>query len=162
MRESRAQALANGLGWFSIGLGVAELMAPRLMARAAGMEDGERMVRLCGAREIAVGIGLLASRNKTPWLWGRVAGDALDLAVVSTGRGRQAVAAFGAVAGVTALDLAATRQTRQADQPRRVFDYSDRSGFPRPPHEMRGLARRTPARSLPEASGAQPSAPRHS
>jgi hypothetical protein len=163
MRQGRSEALASGLGWFSIGLGVAELLAPRFMARAAGVEAGERMTRLCGAREIAVGIGLLAARDKTPWMWGRVAGDALDLAVVSAGSGPKAAAALGAVAGITALDVAAARRLGERRRPRRIFDYSDRSGFPRPAHEMRGLARApTASRSWTEASAVQPAALRHS
>jgi hypothetical protein len=163
MRQSRAQALANGLGWFSIGLGLAELLAPRFMARAAGVDSGERMVRLCGVREVAVGIGLLAARNKAPWLWGRVAGDAVDLAVTSTGSGMRAAAALTAVAGVTALDVAAARRTQTPDQPRPIFDYSNRSGFPLPPEQMRGSVRRSiGARPSIEASAAQPAALRHS
>jgi len=121
---------------------VAELLAPRVMTRAAGMEGSERMTRLCGAREIAVGIGLLTASNKAPWLWGRVAGDALDLAMLSRGSGGKAAAALTAVAGVTALDVVAARKVEdERSMPRPMFDYSDRSGFPRPPRDMRGTAR---------------------
>ena len=34
-----ARALAQGLGWFSIGLGVAELLASERLARFLGMEE---------------------------------------------------------------------------------------------------------------------------
>src|SRR5207302_1188548 len=51
-----AGRLALGLGWFSIGLGVAEVAAPRAMARLSGLRDdesAESIVRSLGAREIA-------------------------------------------------------------------------------------------------------------
>ena len=38
-RATDAQRLAGGLGWFSIGLGVAGLAAPRLLARLIGAPD---------------------------------------------------------------------------------------------------------------------------
>ena len=66
-------------GWFSIGLGLAECLMPRTMARAVGLEGKENLLRAFGMREIATGVGLLMSRDPEPWVWGRVAGDALDL-----------------------------------------------------------------------------------
>lgn len=103
--------LARFLGWFSIGLGAAELLATRKLARGTGL--GERrmgIVRLYGLREIVKGIGVLASGGKPGWLWARVAGDALDLATLATARNKKK-AAFAAanVAAVTALDVYAAR-----------------------------------------------------
>jgi hypothetical protein len=55
--------------------------------------------------------------------------------------------AMGAVAGVTVLDIMCTNalmaQPHEARGRRieRRWDYSDRSGLPRPPNEMRGAAR---------------------
>jgi hypothetical protein len=67
---------------------------------------------------------------------------------------------LGIGAGV-ALWAAPYRDRRR--RRRLLFDYSDRSGFPRPPSEMRGAARRpTGARSSTEASAVQPAALRHS
>src|SRR5436189_4659708 len=103
-------ALARRLGWFSIGLGLAERLAPRMLSEQLGMEGKEALLRFYGAREIAAGIGILMSGNPGPWIWGRVAGDALDLATLATGLGndnpRKGNVAFAlaAVAGVTALD----------------------------------------------------------
>lgn len=130
------EALACGLGFFSIGLGVAELVAPRLFVRAAHARVSESVIRLYGVREIVTGVGILMAWNRGPWLWGRVAGDALDIASV------RKPAAMAALAGVSALDIAAaTAVTREENRPpQRLFDYSDRSGFPRPAHEMRGAA----------------------
>lgn len=136
---------ARVLGWFSIGLGLAELAMPRLMARAAGAPLNAGLVRACGVREIAVGVGLLMSRDPAPWLWGRVAGDALDAAALGTGlvgrRPVRALASMAVVGGIMAID---TRCASAAGAGPRlaVRDYSDRSGFPRPAAEMRGAARK--------------------
>ena len=40
-----ALGLAQGLGWFSIGLGVAELVAPEQLARFLGMEEHTQLIR---------------------------------------------------------------------------------------------------------------------
>ena len=144
------QTLARGLGWFSIGLGLAEVAAPGAMTRALGMEGQEGLVRAYGVREMATGIGILAAKDKAPWLWGRVAGDALDLATLGTGltddnpkRGALGMA-VAAVAGVTAADLyCAQVLSAERSAPRQPMrDYRDRVGFPKPPEQMRGAARK--------------------
>ena len=139
-------SVARGLGWFSIVLGVAQLVAPRAMARAAGVESASGTVRLYGLREVACGIGILASRNPRPFLWARVAGDALDLSTLalssnklsSRDRQRAAIAAAN-VACVTALDMYAVGGAKSAPRLPSV-DYSDRTGFPNSPSRMRGAA----------------------
>lgn len=84
-----------------------------------GLRDHKTLTRLMGLREIAAGIGILARRRPTGWVWGRVAGDAIDLmllgaaAISSNKRGRVAAAA-AAVAGVTTLDLASGLQWASA------------------------------------------------
>jgi hypothetical protein len=146
-RES-ADALARGLGWFSIALGAVEVLGGRSVARWLGMEQHEKLIRAYGVREIMTGVGILASRDPTPWIWGRVAGDALDLATLGKGltdpnaERDRVVMATGAVAGVTVLDvICANALTGQPPQPRQLrWDYSDRSGLPRPADQMRGAA----------------------
>jgi hypothetical protein len=151
--DGSTHALARGLGWFSIGLGVAELVAPGQLARFLGMEERTELIRAYGAREIMTGIGILSQQDPTPWLWGRVAGDAVDLATLAPGlradnpSQRNVVVAVAAVAGVTMLDamcaqrLSSERRTRAATRRRlRVRDYSNRRGMPRPPEAMRGAA----------------------
>jgi len=162
-----AMALARGLGWFSIGLGLAEMLAPRMLGKQLGMEGKESLLRFYGAREMAAGVGILMSDNPGPWIWGRVAGDALDLATLATGLDKQnprngnVAIALAAVAGVTALDCISARALTGATRP--VPDYSDRRGMPRPPEEMRGAARKdfTPPRDMrtPEELGPFPSQP---
>jgi hypothetical protein len=148
-RPSSAQAVARGLGWFSIALGMAEVAAPRTLARALGMEGQEQLLRAYGLREIATGAAILTSQNPQPWVWGRLAGDALDLATLGAGyrdgnpkAGNLAVA-MTAVAGVTAADVWCARAlgNGQAQPNLPTRDYRDRSGFPRPVAEMRGAAR---------------------
>lgn len=159
--QPRALRLAaRGLGLFSIGLGLVELLAPRGMARVTGMQGRERLIAGYGVREIATGIGLLVARNPAPWVWGRIAGDALDLATIAPRldqwgprRRERAGRAFGAVLGVTALDLAcAAALTASGARGRAAApaarDYSDRSGFPRPPEAMRGVAATAAARGM--------------
>jgi hypothetical protein len=55
-------------------------------------------------------------------------------------------AAIVMVAGLAAVVLQ-SRQKRRV--PRPVYDYSDRSGFPKAPAEMRGAAKRRPAAAAP-------------
>lgn len=111
-----AKNLANGLGWFSIGLGVAELVMPEQMEKVIGVRDrGKRrnVLRAYGAREIAAGLAILSQPRQPGWLWTRVAGDIVDLATLGSAmrtpdvrRGRVAIAT-AAVAGVTVLDVIA-------------------------------------------------------
>ena len=59
----RSEQLAIALGWFSITLRVAELVAPRRLARLIGVPDDDRnqtILRGLGAREVANGIAILA------------------------------------------------------------------------------------------------------
>jgi hypothetical protein len=131
-----------------------------MLTEQMGMEGKEPLLRFYGAREMAAGIGILMSDNPGPWVWGRVAGDALDLATLATGLDKQnprkgnIAIALAAVAGVTALDCI-TAQALTSSRSRAVPDYSDRRGLPRPPEEMRGIARKdfTPPRDMrtPEA-----------
>ncbi len=113
----RDQQIARGLGWFSIALGLTEMLAPRQLCRALGVEEHTALVRACGARELAAGIGILSQPQQPAWLWSRVAGDAMDLGLLAAaiarngrdGRGGATVATL-AVAGVTALDVYAANQ----------------------------------------------------
>lgn len=68
--------LATGLGWFSLGLGLAEILAPRTITRAVGLEGREGLVRGYDLREIG-GAGILATRGpeRAPWMWGREVGS---------------------------------------------------------------------------------------
>jgi hypothetical protein len=102
--------IARALGWFSIGLGAAELVAPRAVCRALDIDCNERLIQAFGARELAAGMGILSRRNPSPWMWGRVAGDAINLGALAaglrnTGRRTAVAAAITGVAAVTFLDV---------------------------------------------------------
>ena len=51
-----ADRMAKALGWFSIGLGLTELIAAKRITRALGMEGKEILVRAYGVREIGPGL----------------------------------------------------------------------------------------------------------
>ena len=115
-RAGREERLAHALGWFSIGLGLAEIAAPRALAKLIGVNGNRTLLRMLGMREIASGIGILIRRRPVGWLWSRVGGDIMDLAVLGTAltsphaNRRRIAAASAAVTGVTGLDLRASRQ----------------------------------------------------
>jgi hypothetical protein len=147
--DPATDALARGLGWFSIALGVAEVTAPRRLARTLGMDGYEPVVFAYGVREIVNGIGILASDDPTPWIWGRVGGDALDIATVAAGmsgdnpRIGNAAVALVSLLGITAVDLYCARGLGEERERRSapIRDYRDRTGYPRPARAMRGAAR---------------------
>jgi hypothetical protein len=150
--ETSTDNIAIGLGWFSIGLGLVQLFSPRALTRPLGMEGGELMMRAYGAREITTGLGLLGGHRRGPWLWGRVAGDALDIVTLlaawtrNSGQQKQSIGiALAAVAGVTALDLATAQALTRFESQRKAralsYNYRNRSGLPQPPDMMRGAAR---------------------
>lgn len=124
--------LANALGWFSIGLGLAEILAPRALGRAIGVGDHPRVMRALGMREIASGLGLLSQRAPHAWAWSRVGGDAMDLALLGAAARnadadpRRVGLAAAAVMGVTALDVYASRELSklEASEPEEIVSES--------------------------------------
>jgi hypothetical protein len=121
-KRNGSETISTFLGWFSIGLGLAELCAPRQVARATGMRDrGANLtwLRLMGIREIAVGVGVLSQPANPAWLWARVAGDLIDMGLLAAAarqprahQGRLATAALS-VAAVTALDAGTGRRLQR-------------------------------------------------
>jgi uncharacterized membrane protein len=109
--DFEGERLARGLGWFSIGLGMAELMAPRTLANFLGTRNHGTLFRIMGLREIASGVGILTQRRPAGWLWARVGGDIVDLIALAKGltskgaKPANIAIAAAAVTGVTALDL---------------------------------------------------------
>src|SRR5262245_16197911 len=59
--------LSQALGWFSIGLGLTEILAPRALGRAIGIGNHPTVLRLLGMREIVSGVGLLSQRDAGAW-----------------------------------------------------------------------------------------------
>ena len=121
---ARGEGLAKGLGWFSIGLGLAEMAAPQSVAQLVGIDDGERtraVIRGYGAREIANGLAIL-TQPEAKWMWTRVAGDVVDLSSLAAALQRNSVergrVAFGlaSVASVMVADIVAARQLGSGPQ----------------------------------------------
>src|SRR4051794_38629570 len=110
---------AKFLGWFSLGLGTPQLLAPGNVNRLIGVRDdpaSRLWQRIVGARELAAAAGILPQRRPTEFLWGRVAGDAMDLALLAKAfRSKRdstvrLAVATASVAGVAVADmLAASR-----------------------------------------------------
>jgi uncharacterized membrane protein len=134
--------LTRILGWASVGLGTPLLLAPAPSVTALGIGDGPQQraaVAGVGARELVAAAGLLGW-GSPPWLWARVAGDMMDLALLGQAiRGRavtprafmtalrkdesllRTAAATAAVMAVTGVDMYAA-VTRSLGSKRRPGD----------------------------------------
>lgn len=112
--------VARGLGWFSLGLGLAEVAAGETLGRVLGMEDKSWLIRLYGMREIATGVGIFARANPAPFLWARVAGDVMDVATLATAytddnpKKANVAMAIGSVLGVTMADYWCAKRLHSA------------------------------------------------
>jgi uncharacterized membrane protein len=119
-----ADQLARGLGWLSIGLGAAELLAPRTVAKIAGLdpENNSSLIRLFGLRELASGLAIFMQGDRpAEAVWSRVAGDALDLASLgmafASPNSQKPKLGFATanVLAVTALDVLCAQELRRKD-----------------------------------------------
>jgi uncharacterized membrane protein len=146
--EPRGRFLPRALGVLSLGLGAAALGTPGLVSRVIGVDDSALartvLLRAVGVRELVPVAGLLASGTPAGWVWGRVAGDTMDLAALAVAwrdrrgeRRRRVGNALAAVAGITALDLlAAVLASRAATSRRRAFRASATVTVNRPADEV--------------------------
>ena len=111
----REERIGDGWGWLSVGLGLSALLAPRSICRTMGLPQRPSAVRAVGIRELVTGAALLTQPGRPSWLWARVAGDVMDLALLGSAglrkdnphRGRT-VAALAVVASIGVGDLAAS------------------------------------------------------
>jgi uncharacterized membrane protein len=118
------EKLSDFLGWFSLGLGASQVLMPRVVSKICGVDDSDgntALMRAIGVREIACGIGILSKERPSSWLWSRVVGDVMDLALLGkvmtndeNHRGRTSFAT-ASVLGVLAIDALAAQQI--ADSP---------------------------------------------
>lgn len=122
--SSTARTMATASGWFSIALGATKLLAPRAMAHWLGMRHGAPILKAYGAREVAAGVGILVLPSKSPGVWSRLAGDALDIATLvsiaieNPAKKRNLAVATAAVFGATAADIACAALLH--NEPRRL------------------------------------------
>jgi hypothetical protein len=114
--------LARGLGYFSIALGLSELLMPARMGELIGVSNRYRtFLPLLGLREIAHGVGILSQQKPTEAVWTRVGGDAIDLAFLGAAfmspenNKNRLTGATLAVLGVAALDVLCAQQLSTQD-----------------------------------------------
>jgi len=125
--QARENGLSRGLGWFSLGLGLAQVVAPRAVAILIGVRADRRTrntLVAIGMREIAAGVGILTRPRTAGWVWTRVVGDVIDLALLGSSirarynqaDGSRLALSTAATVGITALDvITAQRLSRGID-----------------------------------------------
>jgi uncharacterized membrane protein len=114
-RGTGGESLANFLGVFSVGLGLAQVLMPGVMSRVVGIDHEDNrnttLMRFLGLREISHGVAILSNQQPEKAVWSRVAGDAVDLALLGKAltnpeNNRSATLfATANVLAVTALDV---------------------------------------------------------
>ena len=118
-RGTGGESLADFLGFFSIGLGLAQVLAPKGMSKVCGVADADGnapLMRLMGFREISHGIAILSRQQPEKAVWSRVVGDTLDLAMLgktmANPENNRAMTLFATanVLAVTALDVTCAKQ----------------------------------------------------
>lgn len=128
---TEGRSLASFLGFFSLALGAAQVLAPRGVSRAIGLRPTAAttaVMRGLGVREIVNGMGIVAQPASKEWLGARVGGDLMDLALIGAAllkseRPARTLLAGAAVLGVGALDMLGTErlaEARKAPTRRRV------------------------------------------
>ena len=113
-----------------------KLLAPAAVCRATGLRGRTKLVRAYGLREIATGVAILASHDPTPWIWGRIGGDAMDLATLvadldsDNPRRGKVIAALAVASGVALLDALCVQELHdeQASLSRRAQYALSRPG----------------------------------
>jgi uncharacterized membrane protein/uncharacterized protein YjeT (DUF2065 family) len=145
-RPTKRQGVA--LGWLSIGLGLAQVLAPRQVARLIGADEEDDAtcvaLRLVGGRELVCGVGLLSQSHPTAWAWGRVAGDVMDLALLGSlwpakrTRNERLLTAGAVVLGVGCVDAYAALRGRrnQRDLAREGLEVREAITIARPADEV--------------------------
>jgi len=112
-----------------MGIGLTEIAAPRWLTNQLGLDDRHEyrgILRVLGIREIMAGVGILTEDKPEERLaagvWGRVAGDALDVALLGAASKKTqspggVAAAAAMVVGITILDVLCGQRLQQRQQP---------------------------------------------
>jgi hypothetical protein len=115
-RSAGSPTLAKVLAAASLGLGATELLAPTVVSNVSGVAPTrgvQNVIRALGVREIAHGVALSASPALA---WTRVAGDALDIALLAMGHRthstnqKRGLVAATLLTGIAGLDVVAARR----------------------------------------------------
>jgi uncharacterized membrane protein len=143
---------ARALVWVSLGLGLAEVLAPKRVQKLVGIKRGNHstLIRLAGVREIGHALLLLIQSRPLTGIWSRIAGDAMDLGLLGAAytmprvQKNRVSAATVSIVGITALDaLTAAQLTRKRNKVESISDLiqsdingkADGRGF----HVMRSI-----------------------
>ncbi len=119
--EGRTQRLATGVGWVSLGLGVAMTLDPRKSAALLGWSDREGFARLLGGVDLILGAGLLRGRRRARWMLARALLNAIlcliYACVLAEGQPRRGGPAAGAglMAALNLFDYSLSRRLREAE-----------------------------------------------
>ena len=119
--------IARGLGWFSVGLGLTELVSGKTLDRYLGTGGHQGTLRLFGLRELAAGAIILAQKEPSAGsVWSRVGGDVMDLIFLgkaleeqrSRTKQERLGVATATVVVITALDVYCAWKLSQSSKPK--------------------------------------------
>lgn len=125
-RGGPAKGPSVALALASAGLGAAAISRPDTVTELIGVRADDTAtlaVRLVGVRELLPAAGLLMRRRPARWMWLRVAGDAVDIGLLTQALRtrprdpRRAFAALGVLGAITAADLASAIRAQRAGDP---------------------------------------------
>ena len=111
--------MALGVGWISLGIGLALTLAPRRSATLLGWENRENLARVIGAADLIVGTGLLVDQSRSRWMLARaflnvvLAGSYGSVLAGGTARRRRAGVGLIAMAVLTVVDYSLARRLRE-------------------------------------------------
>jgi hypothetical protein len=118
-----ASGQAKMIGLFSYALGTAQILRPGSVNRLMGVPDhnpNHAMTRVIGIREIVTGTGVLFGKNTSGWMWGRVAGDIMDISNVAgqlagrLGTREKLIPTLLVLSAIAVLDAKIALDTREA------------------------------------------------
>lgn len=118
-----ASGRAAMMGLFSYALGVSQVLRPGGVNRLMGIPDhnpNHAMQRVIGIREIVTGTGVLFGRNTSGWMWGRFAGDLMDIGIVAgqlagrLGTRKKLIGTLVFLSAVAVIDATIAVETRDA------------------------------------------------
>lgn len=79
------QSVVRGIGWASLGSGLACITLPGPMSRVFGMGSMPRLLRVLGVRDALIGAGLLTQPDLATWMGARAVADGSDAMLLGTG-----------------------------------------------------------------------------